>query len=268
MKKLVLIVICILFVSMFLSADVYTKAVERVKAFEIMGKKQQEEMQMKDRWYGKNKYAEIGKEFSMIVDLDKEIMYFALHGSKIYVEIPIGHDGDELHDFIMSLSPKVSEVVKSIRISDAKVNIETDRKKIANWDCTASEFEMVILIPPMNMMPKFKMKMWMTDSLPKDYEKLTQAGQLFMKTLFGILNLDENSRKEIEKLGKVVGFQVAAEVTMEIFGSRIEVESQALEVTEKPAPPGTYSVPKDYVKKDIDFIKDQIKQTPMGDVPY
>lgn len=268
MKKLALIVILILFVSLFLGADVYTKSVERVKAFEVMGKKQQETMQMKDRWFGKNKYAEIGKDFSMIIDLDKEKMYFALHDAKIYFELPTDFDGNKLFDFITSLSPKVAEAIKSIKITDAKVNLRSESKKISNWDCTASEFEMVFIIPAINMMPKFKMKMWMTNDLPKNYEKHTEMGEYFIKSIMGMLNIDENSQKEIEKLETVDGFQIAAEVTIEIFGSRIEVESQTLEVSEKPAPPGTYSVPKGYTKKDIAFIKEQIKQIPKGDTPY
>jgi hypothetical protein len=260
MKKLALIIILILFVSLFLGADVYTKSVERVKAFEMMGKKQQETLQMKDRWFGKGKYAEIGKDFSTIIDLDKELMYFALHGSKIYFELPSDLDGNKLFDFIIFLSPKVAEVIKSAKITDAKVNLKVETKKIANWDCTASEFEMVFMIPAINMMPKFKMKMWMTHDLPKEYEKYTEMGELFMRSIMGMLNIDENSQKEMEKLETVDGFQIAAEVSVEIFGTRIDIESQTLEVTEKPAPPGTYSVPKDYIKKDIAFIKDQIKQ--------
>jgi hypothetical protein len=262
MKKFALIIIVILFIALFLGADVYTKSVERVKAFEMMGKKQQETLQMKDRWYGKNKYAEFGQDFSTIIDLDKGKMFFILHDQKIYFEIPTDLDGNKLLDFITSLSPKVAEAVKSIRITDAKVNLRSERKKIANWDCTASEFEMVIIIPAMNMMPKFKMKMWMTDDLPKDYKKITEAGEVFMQTILGMLNTDENSRKEMEKMEAIEGFQVAAEVTVEIFGTKIEIESQSLEVSEKPAPPGTYSVPSGYAKKDINFIKDQIKQIP------
>lgn len=260
MKKLALIVILILFVALFLGADVYTKSVERVKAFEMMGKKQKETIQMKDRWYGKNKYAEVGKDFTTIIDLDKGIMYFALHEPKIYVEIPTDIDGKKLFEFITSLSPKVAEAIKDIRITDAKVNLKSEKKKIANWDCTASEFEMVIIIPAVNMMPKFKLKLWTTSGLPKDYEKLTEMGEFFMKSIIGMLNIDELSQKEMEKMESIEGFQVAADVTIEIFGTRIEVESQSLEVTEKPAPPGTYSVPKGYEKKDINFLKDQIKQ--------
>ena len=51
MKKIASIFILILLVSSFLSADIYTKSVERVKAFELMGKKMPETLQMKDRWY-------------------------------------------------------------------------------------------------------------------------------------------------------------------------------------------------------------------------
>ena len=265
MKKIALIVILILFVSLFLGADVYTKSVERVKAFELMGKKQPETLQMKDRWYGKNKYAEIGKDFNMIIDLDKEKMFLVVHEAKVYFEVPTNLDGNKLLDFVMMLSPKVAEVIKSIRITDAKVSLEGETKKIANWDCTASEFEMIFMIPAMNMMPKFKMRMWITQDLPKEYEDHSDMGALFMKNVMGTLNIDEKSQKEMAKLEDVEGFQIATDMTVEIFGSQINVESQTLEVTEKPAPAGTYSVPKDYEKKDIQFIKEQIKQIPKTD---
>ena len=262
MKKLALIVILILFVALFLGADVYTKSVERVKAFEMMGKKQQETLQMKDRWYGTNKYAEIGKDHSMIIDLDKQKMYLALHGPKIYFEIPTDIDGKKLLAFITSNYPKVAEAIKDIRITDAKVKLNTETKKIANWNCTASEFEMVIIIPAINMMPKFKMKMWTTKDLPEDYERFKEMGEFFMTSIVAMLNIDESSQKEMAKMESVEGFQVATDVTVEIFGTRIEIESQSLEVTDKPALPNTYSVPSSYEKKDIKFIQNFFRQVP------
>jgi hypothetical protein len=268
MKKLALIVILILFISLFLGADVYTKSVERVKAFELMGKKQKETMQMKEQWFGKNKFAQIGKDFSVIVDMDKEKIYFALHKEKIYFEFPTDMEGNKLLEFITFLSPKVAEAIKSVKITDTKVNLRSETKKIANWNCTASEFEMVLIIPAINMMPKYKIKMWMTNDLPEEYEKHTEMGEFFIKSIIGMLNIDENSQKEMDKLEAVDGFQIAAEITVEIFGARIEVESQILEVTEKPAPAGTYSVPRGYTKKDIAFIKEQIKQIPKTDTSY
>lgn len=262
MKKLALIVIVILFVALFLGADVYTKSVEHVKGFEMMGQKQQETVRMKDRWYGKSKYAEIGKDSTTIIDLDKEKMYIVMHDSKTYFEIPTDMDGKKLFDFITSLSPKAAEIVRSITITDAKVNLRSETKKIANWDCTASEFEIVFMIPAVNMIPKFRIKMWMTKDVPKDYEKFSEMGEFLIRSIIGMLNIDENSQKELAKLETIDGFQIAAELTFEIFGTSIEVESQCLEITEKPAPPGIYSVPDGYTKQDI---RDLIKKVSQAD---
>jgi len=66
-----------------------------------------------------------------------------------------------------------------------------------------------------------------------------------------LLNVDENSRKELEKMDKIEGFQIAAEVTVNMFGTEINVESQVLEVVEKPAPPGVYSAPRGYTKGNL-----------------
>jgi hypothetical protein len=108
------------------------------------------------------------------------------------------------------------------------------------------------MVPALNMMPKFKMKMWTTKDLPAEYQKYTKAAEeFFVKYILGMVNIDENSRKVMERMGKSDGFEVASEVTVNIFGSEISIESQCLEVAERPAPPGTYSVPAGYTKKPI-----------------
>lgn len=84
------------------------------------------------------------------------------------------------------------------------------------------------------------------------YKNHTEGmSEFFKRFIFGILNIDENSKKELEKLDTVEGFQVAAEVTLNLFSSEIKVESQCLEAVEKPAPAGTYFVPRCYKKKTI-----------------
>jgi len=267
MKKFALIVILVLLAAMFLGADIYTKSVERVEAFELLGKKQPEILQMKERWYGQGKYAEIGKDTTTIIDLEKGKMIFALHAPKAYFELPIDSSGKKFLDFIASLSPKVAEAIESVKITGAKVNLGTERKKIANWDCTATEFEMVIVIPALNLMPKFRMKLWATEDLPADYEKAEKMGEIFFRNFFGALNIEESSKKELDKLESVGGFQIAVEITMEIFGTQIRMESQSLEVTEKPAPPGIYSVPKGYKKRDLNIKGIRAPIVPEGNVP-
>ncbi len=254
MKKLALIVIVILILAFFLSADVYMKTVERTKPFDMMGKSQGEKVEIKEQWLAKNKFAQIGSEFSLIIDYDKEKLCLILHKPKVYYEIPTDINREKLLDLVSSHSVKAAEVIKSIKISDVKVNLTGETKKIANWNCVSSEFEMVFLVTALNIMPKYKIKMWTTNDLPSDYKKYTQVmEEFFVKYILGMLDIDENSKKELAKLDTVKGFQIATEAEINIFGTVINVESQCLEVTEKPAPPGTYSVPKGYTKKSINF---------------
>ncbi len=76
-------------------------------------------------------------------------------------------------------------------------------------------------------------------------------GEFYGTVIFRVLNVDENSRKEMEKMDKIEGFQIAAEVTVNMFGTEINVESQVLEAVEKSAPAGVYSPPKDYTKGNL-----------------
>jgi len=252
MKKLVLIVIVILLLALFLGADIYTKNMERVKAFEMMGKKQREKVEIKERWMGKNKFAQIAEDLSIIVNYDKEKLYFVIHPQKIYYEFPTEFNREKLLNLILGLSPKAAEVIKSMKITDVKVNLKAETKKIANWNCSSTDFEMVFMIPALNIIPKFKMKLWTTKDLPFEYKKqIKVADEFFVKYILGMINIDEESKKEMAKMETIDGFQIAAEVTVNIFGSEINVEAQCLEVTEKPAPAGTYSPPKGYKKKTI-----------------
>ena len=254
MKKFMFIIVIIILLSLFLGADVYMKNMERTKPFEMMGQKQAEKVEIKEQWLAKNKFAQLGKELSIIIDYDKEKLYFIMHKPKTYYELPTNITREKLLDLVQGLSPKAAEVIKSVKITDVKANISGETKKIANWNCQLSELEMIFMIPAFNIMPKYKIKIWTTTDLPSDYKEYTTVmEEFFVKYILGMLDIDENSKKEMEKLHSVKGFQIAAEVTVNIFGTEINVESQCLEVTEKPAPPGTYAVPKGYTKKTISF---------------
>ena len=253
MKKLILFVILVLifmlFFSLFLSADVYVKVMERTEAFEMSGKRNPEKVEIKEQWLAKDKFAVFSKDLNIIVDYQKEKIYFIVHKPKKYYEFPTSIDMTKLQELI---PPKAAEIISSIKISDVKVSLSGQKKKVANWDCQGSEFEMVIMIPALNIMPKFKMKLWTTKDVPFDYKKYSGGmGEFYGKFVMELLNVDENSRKELEKMDKIEGFQIAAEVTVNMFGSEINVESQVLEVVEKPAPPGIYSAPKGYTKGDL-----------------
>jgi hypothetical protein len=252
MKKIVFVLILILITVTFLSADIYVKSMQQTKAFDIMGKRSPERMEINEQWLGKNKFAQFSKDVNIIVDYDKKIMFLIINKDKIYFELPLNFDRSELLEI---LPKKIADIVKAIKITDVLVNADIEKKKIANWDCYSTEFSMVFMIPEINIMPKFKMKMWLTKDLPFDYKEYKSGMDEFMgQFITGILNVDIDSEKEFEKLDKIEGFSVGSEVVIEIFGSAIKVESQILEVTEKKAPLGIYSPPKGFTKKSFDSI--------------
>ena len=264
MKKLILVVILVLilimFFSLFLSADVYVKVVERAKAYEMSGKSKPEKVEIKEEWLAKDKFAYFSKDISIIVDYKKEKLYFLVNKHKKYYEFPLDIDIAKLQELI---PPKASEIISSIKITDVKVNLGGQKKMVANWDCRQSDLEMVFMIPALNIMPKFKIKFWTTKDIPfnrKDYS--SGINEFYERFVFRVLNVDENSKKGLEKMHKIEGFHVASEVIVNMFGSEINVESQVLELEEKPAPPGIYSVPKDYTKGNLNVDMGLQKKSP------
>lgn len=252
MKKMMMIIVLVLLLSLFLSADIYMKSVEHVKPFEMMGKKQPAQTEIRERWLGEDKFALFSKEYSMVINEEKGKMFLIIHEPKIYFELPTNMTKDKIIELLLGLSPKAAEVVRSITVTDLKYSSSGETRKIANWNCSSSEFEMVVMVPALNMMPKFKMKMWTTKDLPAGYQKYTKAAEgFFVKYILGLVNIDEPSKKVMEKMSTSDGFEIASEITVSIFGAEIHMESQCLEVVEKPAPQGTYSVPAGYAKKSI-----------------
>ena len=250
MKKLILVIVVILLVSIFLSADVYVKRMEKMSAFEMMGKTNPETVEIKEMWLGENKFAQLSKAVSVILDYEQEKLYLIIHPEKIYFEFPTNIDRETL---LAMLPPKAVEIVSSIEVTGVNVNIGGPKKKVANWNCDGAEIEMTIMVPAAGIMPKYKVKFWTTKDVSFDYKKYSQAAEeFFVRYILGIVKIDEDSRKELEKMETVDGFQVAADVTVTIFGSVINIEMQVLEIEERPAPPGVYSVPKGYTKKTID----------------
>lgn len=253
MKKLILIIVVILLASLFLSADedLYVKRMEKMSAFEIAGNKNPETVEIKEMWLGVNRFVQHSKMLSIILDGEKEKIYFIIHPQKIYFEFPTDIDREKLLEMV---PPEWAKVISSIEIKDVKVNIGGAKKQVANWNCEASEFEMTIMVPAIGIMPKYKIKLWTTKDIPFDYKKYSKsADEFFVNYILGIVNIDEDSKREMEKMGTIEGFQVAAEIKVTLFGSEINIEMQVLEISEKPAPAGAYAVPEGYTRKSLNL---------------
>ncbi|MCP5108384.1 MAG: hypothetical protein GY950_33665 [bacterium] len=251
MKKVILILTVVMLAASFLCADVYVKNMKRTQAFEIMGRSNPGQVEIEEHWIAKDKFAVINKKANFVIDFDNKKLYIIIPKEKIYYQFPTDIDKEKLQKL---LPPKVFDIIASIKISDVKVNLDAGTKKIANWKCSGSELEMVFMIPALNIMPKMKIKMWMTNDLPFDFKDYTKGlSEFFRDMILGIVSIDENMKGVMDQLESVGGFQVGSEVTIGIFGTEIKADTQCMEVAEKPAPAGIYSVPDGYTEKKISF---------------
>ena len=73
----------------------------------------------------------------------------------------------------------------------------------------------------------------MTEDIPFDYKKYTKGMEEFYKIFLSVLDVDEDSQREFEKLDISKGFQVAGDIIVNMYGTEIEMKEQVLEVTEK-----------------------------------
>ena len=71
------------------------------------------------------------KELTIIVDYEKEKLYFCINKLKIYYELPISIDLTQIKEI---LPPKAAKIISSIQITDVMVNIHNREKRIANWN--------------------------------------------------------------------------------------------------------------------------------------
>jgi hypothetical protein len=234
MKKLIFVVTLVVISLAFLNADVYIKTNTHTDAFEMMGKKQPAKDQVSEQWLGDNKFAQISENQAMVMDLSKNVIYVIYPGTKTYVEAKLPLD-------ISKLLPEQMAAMMDMMKMTLTVNPTTETKKIGDWNCKGYDVTM-----SMQMMT-MKMKSWVTKDVPFDWKAFYDKMYPYVMKLSGGLGLDENALKEFKKFD---GFQVAMEMTMNLMGKDMKTTSQVVEISKKPAPAGTYSVPEGYTKQD------------------
>jgi len=234
MKKLILVVTLVVISFAFLNADVYIKTETHTDAFEIMGQKRPAKDLVTEQWLGDNKFAQIAENQTMLLDLNKEVMYVIYPGSKSYVEAKLPLD-------MSKLVPEQMAAMMNMMKMTVTVNPTGESKKVGNWNCKGYDITM-----SMSMMT-VKMKSWVTQEVPFDWKAFSEKMYPQVMKLSGSMGLDENALKEFKKLE---GFQVAVEMTMNMMGKDIKTTSHVVEISKKSAPAGTYSVPQGYTKQD------------------
>lgn len=230
MKKVFFTVILVLVIALMLPADVYIKTNVHTDAFAMMGQNQPAKDEVMEQWVGNNQLVNKTGDKIMIMDMDKKMMFIVNPKDKTYVETALPLD-------MSKLVPKEAASMVSMMKATVKVTANGQSKKINKWNCIGYDVEMSM------MMIQMKMKVWATTDVPFDWK-------MFAKMYANVSKMSFMDDAAIGELMKVNGYQVASEMTMDMMGSKFNVTSQVVEITQKPAPAGIYAVPAGYTKKD------------------
>jgi len=236
MKKILFTVFLVLAFSVLLMADVYIKSNVHTDAFSMMGKDQPAKDEVIEQWLGNNQLANITGDKIMIMDMNKNVMFIVNRKEKSYVETTLPLD-------MSKLVPKEASQMLSMMKMTVKVTPNGKIQKINNWNCGGYDVDMNM------MMMQMKMKVWATIDVPFDWK-------MFSKMYANVSKLSFMDDVSIAEFKKINGFQVASEMTMNMMGANMKVNTQVAEITKKDAPSGVYAVPPGFTKKDNLSLQD------------
>ena len=247
MRKIgiVFIVMCVA-VPLALQADVYIKQKNHTDGFSMMGQSQPPRDDIFVTWMSKDKARmDHGEETTIIIRMDKKMMYMINHAEKKYSEMPIDSKGDIFSSAIAGSDLSGEEQAQAKKMMEGfskmmkpKVSVKDtgETKKIGNWNCK----KYIMTMSMMGTTTKFDT--WASEDIKIDYE-------LYRNLTFSVMGQTPGIEDMMKEMEKIKGVVVLQEGTMSMMGTNVKSTNELLEVSEKSAPGGTYEVPGGYKKQ-------------------
>jgi len=242
---MVFIVTCMV-IPLAVQADVYIKQKNHTDEMKLMGQTQPASDMIFVSWMGKDKARlDLFEDKSIIIRLDKKVMYTIDHAEMKYAEFPYTKTGDilsaaisgsDLSDKEQAEAKKMMEGFAQMMQPEVSIKETGETKKIKNWKCQK-------YIMTMKMMGiTTTSEVWATEDIKVDYELYTTLRLSMMPKTPGL-------DKMLEEMKKIKGLTVLSTGTMSMMGKDVKTTQELIEVSEKSAPAGTYEVPEGYTKE-------------------
>jgi hypothetical protein len=233
-------------VPLVVQADVYIKQKNHTDEMKFMGQTQPATDMIFETWMSKDKARmDMYEDKSIIIRLDKQVMYMLDHAEMKYTEMPYSETSDILSaaiagsDLSEEEQAQAQKMMKGFaQMMQPKVSVQEtgETQKIKDWNCTK-------YIMTMSMMgTKTTSEVWATEDIKINYEMYTTLSLSLMPKTPGL-------EKMLEEMKKIKGLTVLSTGTMSVMGTDVKTTQELLEVSEKSAPAGTYEVPEGYKKE-------------------
>jgi len=229
-----------------MQADVYIKQKNHSDGFSMMGQNQPAKDEMFVTWMGKDKARiDQGEDTSIIIRLDKKVMYMVNHAEMSYAEMAIGGKNDifssviagsDLSDEEQAQAKEMMQGFATMMKPTVSVTETGVSQEIKSWNCKKYNMKMDM------MGMTTTAEIWATEDIKIDYE-------LYRNLTFSLMGQMTAIEDMMREMKKIKGIVVLQESTTSMMGSDVKSSLELVEVSNKPAPAGTYTVPEGYEKQ-------------------
>jgi len=234
-------------VPLAVQADVYIKQKNHTDEMKFMDQTQPASDMIFVTWMGKDKARlDLFEDKSIIIRLDKKVMYTIDHAEMKYAEFPYSKTGDIFSaatagsDLSDEEQAEAQEMIKGFaQMMQPEVSVKEtgETQKIKSWKCKK-------YIMTMKMMgTTTTSEVWATEDIKIDYE-------LYITLRLSMMPKTPGLDKMLEEMKKIKGLIVLSTGTMSMMGTDVKTTQELIEVAKKSAPAGTYDIPTGYKKED------------------
>ena len=241
MRKALSILFIVSFAVVFANADTLIRQTSHTDAFTMMGQSQPARDESQEIWIGQDQMATVTKETTIIVDTSRKVLDMINHSKKTYVEMTLPLDMSQY------LPPQMAQMMTGTKVT---VTPKGTTQQIGQWNCDGYD----VVMDMMGMM-KMKMVVWATTSVPFDWAQVQE--KMSDNVMKASMRLDDAAVAEFKK---IKGFQIKADVGVEMMGSEMKASTTVTEISTQPAPAGMYVVPAGYTKQDKFNMQDFMRQ--------
>jgi len=232
MKKIISLLVVLLFSCALAAADIHIRTKSHTDAFTVMGQSQPEKNEITEQWIGEDKFASHSQDQSIIIDTKKNLLYLVDHKDKSYLETSLPLDLSKL------LPPEMAQMTAMMKMS-VTVKPLGQTKTVGSWQC--SGYEVAISM----MMMSLKMTVWASTDVPFNVDQFLD--KFYSPVLKLMMRIDDASLAEMRK---IKGYWIAYEQTGEVMGAKIRSTGEVIEIKKETAPASVYSLPTGYQKTD------------------
>jgi hypothetical protein len=219
----------------FVHADVYIKQKSHTDGYYYGGVNRPAVDSTNELWLGNGEIALITGNSITIIEKEKNRALIINKSDKTYVETTLPID-------LSKLGPEqVAPIIQGIRYKGT-VKETAETKTVGKRKCKCYEMNTYSMYRG-ERNNELDTTLWASKDLPFDMDK-------YRDLVFNIYRLRNYSDELLDEMKKIDGYRIAAESLFYPKGFSVKTTTEVTEISQKEPPPGIYSVPQGFTKKE------------------